>query len=196
MIFYSYLEIPLLFVLNFRIFVYSQINFNVVKSNFEILLYIFTVLINSLLCFIFGENETLTGVFDIILPLSIIIPILARQKRKLYKLLILLFLPISYFALIPANDNIKYLLYITSMMILFIFSIKLALGSGKDLKKSPMYLLFAFDFLITTILQQLYGLNVNWKDSVYVGFVGIIVLFFYLTNLILAHVYIRRFFIN
>jgi hypothetical protein len=196
MIFYSYLEIPLLFVLNFRIFVYSQINFNVVKSNFEILLYIFTVLINSLLCFIFGENETLTGVFDIILPLSIIIPILARQKRKLYKLLILLFLPISYFALIPANDNIKYLLYITSMMILFIFSIKLALGSGKDLKKSPMYLLFALDFLITTILQQLYGLNVNWKDSVYVGFVGIIVLFFYLTNLILAHVYIRRFFIN
>jgi hypothetical protein len=196
MIFYSYLEIPLLFVLNFRIFVYSQINFNVVKSNFEILLYIFTVLINSLLCFIFGENETLTGVFDIILPLSIIIPILARQKRKLYKLLILLFLPISYFALIPANDNIKYLLYITSMMILFIFSIKLALGSGKDLKKSPMYLLFAFDFLITTILQQLYGLNVNWKDSVYVGFVGIVVLFFYLTNLILAHVYIRRFFIN
>jgi hypothetical protein len=196
MIFYSYLEIPLLFVLNFRIFVYSQINFNVVKSNFEILLYIFTVLINSLLCFIFGENETLTRVFDIILPLSIIIPILARQKRKLYKLLILLFLPISYFALIPANDNIKYLLYITSMMILFIFSIKLALGSGKDLKKSPMYLLFALDFLITTILQQLYGLNVNWKDSVYVGFVGIVVLFFYLINLILAHVYIRRFFIN
>jgi hypothetical protein len=196
MIVYSYLEIPLLFVLVFRIFVYSRIDFNVLKSHFEILLYIFTVFTNSLLCIIIGENKTITLVFDIILPLSIIIPILARQKRKIYKLFLLSFIPITYFALIPANDKIRYLLYILSMMILFTYSIKLAVGSGKDLKKSPIYLLFALDFLVTIILQQLYGFNINWKDSVFVGFVGIVVLFFYLINLILAHVYIRRFFIN
>ncbi len=196
MIVYSYLEILILLILIYRIYYYSRLNFNIVKSNFEILLYIFTIFINSLLCFILDENETITILFDVILPLSIIIPILARQKSKIYKLLLLSFIPISYFALIPGNDKIRYLLFIISMLLLFIYSIKLTLGSGKDLKKSPMYLLFALDFLVTTILQQLYGFNINWKDSVYVGFVGIVVLLFYLINLILAHVYIRRFFIN
>lgn len=196
MIVYSYLEILILIILIYRIYYYSRLNLNIVKSNFEILLYIFTVFINSLLCFILDENETITMLFDVILPLSIIIPILARQKSKIYKLLLLSFIPISYFALIPENDKIRYLLFIVSMLILLIYSIKLTLGSSKDLKKSPMYLLFALDFLVTTILQQLYGFNINWKDSVYVGFVGIVVLFFYLINLILAHVYIRRFFIN
>jgi hypothetical protein len=147
-------------------------------------------------CIIFGENDSITIIFDVIFPLTIIIPILARQKSKLYKLLLLLFIPISYFALIPTNGEIRYILYVLCMMILFIYSIILALGSGKDLKKSPMYLLFALDFLVTTILQQLYGFKINWEDSKYVGFVGVIVLFFYLFNLILANVYIRRFFIN
>lgn len=196
MIVYSYLEILILLILIYRIYYYSRRNFNIIKSNFEILLYIFTVFINSLLCFILDENETITIVFDVILPLSIIIPILARQKSKIYKLLLLLFIPFSYFALIPSQDKTRYFLYILSLILLFIYSIKLTSGTSKDLKKSPMYLLFALDFLVTTILQQLYGFNINWKDSVYVGFVGIVVLLFYLINLILAHVYIRRFFIN
>lgn len=58
----------------------------------------------------------------------------------------MLFVPFSYFALMPTNDEIRYLLYVLCMMILFIYSIILTLGSGKDLKKSPMYLLFALDF--------------------------------------------------
>jgi hypothetical protein len=196
MIIYSYLEIFLIAILNIRVYCYSRVHFNVVKSNFEILLYIFAVFIDSLVSIIFGEINSITIIFDVIFPLTIIIPILARQKSKSHKLLLLLFIPISYFALIPTNDEIRYLLYVLCMMILFIYSIMLTLGSGKDLKKSPMYLLFALDFLITTILQQLYGSKINWVDSQYVGFVGIVVLFFYLFNLILANVYIRRFFIN
>ncbi len=196
MIIYSYIETFILLVLNIRICYYARLNFIVLKSNFEIFIYIFAVFIDSLLYLEFGESKTITIVFDVILPLSIIIPILTRQKSKIYKLLLLLFIPFSYFALIPSQDKIRYFLYILSMILLFIYSIKLTSGTSKDLKKSPMYLLFALDFLVTTILQQLYGFNINWKDSVYVGFVGIFVLFFYLINLILAHVYIRRFFIN
>jgi hypothetical protein len=196
MIIYSYLEIFLIAILNIRVCCYSRVHFNVVKSNFEILLYIFAVFIDSLVSIIFGENNSITIIFDVVFPLTIIIPILARQKGKSHKLLLMLFVPFSYFALIPTNDEIRYLLYVLCMMILFIYSIILTLGSGKDLKKSPMYLLFALDFLITTILQQLYGRKVNWVDSKYVGYVGFVVLFFYLINLILAHVYIRRFFNN
>ncbi len=196
MIIYSYLEIFLIAILNIRVYCYSRAHFNVVKSNFEILLYIFAVFIDSLVSIIFGEINSITIIFDVIFPLTIIIPILARQKSKSHKWLLLLFIPISYFALIPTNNEIRYLLYVLCMMILFIYSIILTLGSGKDLKKSPMYLLFALDFLITTILQQLYGNKINWVDSQYVGFVGVVVLFFYLFNLILANVYIRRFFIN
>ena len=196
MIIYSYLEIFLIAILNIRVYCYSRFHFNVIKSNFEILLYIFAVFINSLVCIIFGENDSITIIFDVIFPLTIIIPILARQKSKLHKLLLLLFIPISYFSLIPTNDEIRYLLYVLCMIILFIYSIILALGSGTDLKKSPMYLLFALDFLVTTILQQLYGFKINCEHSKYVGFVGVVVLFFYLFNLILANVYIRRFFIN
>jgi hypothetical protein len=168
----------------------------VLKSNFEIFIYIFAVFIDSFLYLVLGANSAITILFDVILPLSIIIPILVRQKSRLPKLLLLLFIPISYFALIPTQDKIRYFLYIFSMILLFIYSIKLNSGTSKDLKKSPMYLLFALDFLVTIILQQLYGLNINWKDSEYVGFVGVVVLFIYLINLILAHVYIRRFFIN
>ena len=196
MIIYSYLEIFLLAILNIRVCCYSRVHFNVVKSNFEILLYIFAVFIDSLVSIIFGENNSITIIFDVIFPLTILIPILARQKSKSHKLLLLLFVPFSYFALIPTQDKMRYFLYLLSLILLFIYSIKLTSGTSKDLKKSPMYLLFALDFLVTIILQQLYGLNINWKDSVYVGFVGIVVLFFYLINLILAHVYIRRFFIN
>jgi len=196
MIIYSYLETFILLVLNIRIYYYARLNFVVLKSNVEIFIYIFAVFIDSLLYLVFGENKTITIVFDVILPLSIIIPILSRQKSKIYKLLLLLFIPFSYFALIPSQDKTRYFLYMLSLILLFIYSIKLTSGTSKDLKKSPMYLLFALDFLVTTILQQLYGFNINWKDSVYVGFVGIVVLFFYLINLILAHVYIRRFFIN
>jgi hypothetical protein len=196
MIIYSYLETFILLVLNIRIYYYARLNFVALKSNVEIFIYIFAVFIDSLLYLVFGENKTITIVFDVILPLSIIIPILSRQKSKIYKLLLLLFIPFSYFALIPSQDKTRYFLYMLSLILLFIYSIKLTSGTSKDLKKSPMYLLFALDFLVTTILQQLYGFNINWKDSVYVGFVGIVVLFFYLINLILAHVYIRRFFIN
>ena len=190
---YPYLEIFLISILNIRVYRYSRVRFDVVKSNFEILLYIFTVFIDSVVSVFFVEANSITVVFDVIFPLTIIIPILARKKCKL---LLLLFIPISYFALIPQNEEIRYLLYILCMTVLFIYSIILTLGSGKDLKKSPMYLLFALEFLITTILQYLYGRNVNWVDSQYVGFVGSVVLFFYLFNLILANVYIRRFFIN
>ncbi len=196
MIIYSYLETFILLVLNIRIYYYARLNFVALKSNVEIFIYIFAVFIDSLLYLVFGENKTITIVFDVILPLSIIIPILSRQKSKIYKLLLLLFIPFSYFDLIPSQDKTRYFLYMLSLILLFIYSIKLTSGTSKDLKKSPMYLLFALDFLVTTILQQLYGFNINWKDSVYVGFVGIVVLFFYLINLILAHVYIRRFFIN
>lgn len=196
MIIYSYLEIFLLAILNIRVYCYSRVHINVVKSNFEILLYIFAVFLNSLVCIFFGENDLITIIFDVIFPLTIIIPILARQKSKSHKLFLLLFLPISYFALIPTYDEIRYFLYMLCMMILFIYSIKLTVGSGNDLKKSPMYLLIALDFLITTILQQLYSFKINWVDSHYVGFVGVVVLFFYFINLILAHVYIRRFFVN
>ena len=196
MIIYSYLETFILLVLNIRIYYYARLNFVALKSNVEIFIYIFAVFIDSLLCLVFDDCKTITVLFDIILPLSIIIPILTRRKSKIYKLLLLLIIPISYLALIPSQDKIRYFLYIFSMILLFIYSIKLTSGTSKDLKKSPMYLLFALDFLVTTILQQLYGFNINWKDSVYVGFVSIVVLFFYLINLILAHVFIRRFFIN
>jgi hypothetical protein len=196
MIIYSYLETFILLLLNIRIYYYARLDFIVLKSNFEIFIYIFAVFIDSLLCLVFDDYKTITVLFDIILPLSIIIPILTRQKSKIYKLLLLLIIPISYLALIPSQDKIRYFLYIFSMILLFICSIKLTSGTSKDLKKSPMYLLFALDFLVTAILQQLYGFNINWKDSVYVGLVGIVVLLFYLINLILAHVYIRRFFIN
>lgn len=196
MIIYSYLESFILLVLNIRIYYYARLDFNVLKSNFEIFIYIFAVFIDSFLYLVLGANSAITILFDVILPLSIIIPILVRQKSRLPKLLLLLFIPISYFALIPTQDKIRYFLYIFSMILLFIYSIKLNSGTSKDLKKSPMYLLFALDFLVTIILQQLYGLNINWKDSEYVGFVGVVVLFIYLINLILAHVYIRRFFIN
>ncbi len=196
MIIYSYLESFILLVLNIRIYYYARLDFNLLKSNFEIFIYIFAVFIDSFLYLVLGANSAITILFDVILPLSIIIPILVRQKSRLPKLLLLLFIPISYFALIPTQDKMRYFLYIFSMILLFIYSIKLNSGTSKDLKKSPMYLLFALDFLVTIILQQLYGLNINWKDSEYVGFVGVVVLFIYLINLILAHVYIRRFFIN
>ncbi len=196
MIIYPYLEFFLLLVLTIRIYIYSRVNFDVVRSNFEIFLYLLAVFTNSLLCIIFGETKSITIAFDVIFPMTIIIPILARKNSKLYLFLLLGFILISYFALVPTQNIIRYFLYLFCMTILFMYSIKLALGSGKELKKSPMYLLLALDFLITTILQQLYGLKINWEDSQYVGFVGIVVLSFYLINLILANVYIRRFFIN
>lgn len=80
MIIYSYLEIFLIAILNIRVCCYSRVHFNVVKSNFEILLYIFAVFIDSLVSIIFDENNSITIIFDVVFPLTIIIPILARQK--------------------------------------------------------------------------------------------------------------------
>lgn len=135
MIIYSYLEISLIAILNFRVYCYSRDNFNVVKSNFEILLYIFAIFIDSLASIIFGENNSVTIIFDVIFPLTIIIPILARQKSKSHKFLLLLFIPISYFAFMSTNEAIRYLLYILCMAILFVYSIILTLGSGHTCPK-------------------------------------------------------------
>ncbi len=79
------------------------------------------------------------------------------------------------------------------MILLTRFTLKLANGPSNQIKKTPIYIIIIIEFLLITLTQQLGKIEVNWNSSVYLNFLGYFIGFAYITDLILFHVFLRRF---
>ncbi len=193
---YSCIELLILITLIIRLFYYLFSNKTILKSNLEVILYFCLLLLNNLSFLIFGYSRIISLAFLIILPLSIIVPKICKIfQLNILSTLLLLFLTTLLFYK-TNQELVMYTLILCCITFLISTIIKLAKGSSHELKKSPIYIIITIDFLIITILQQLSSNKINWSNSHYFRYVMNIVLCIFLSNLILANVYIRRFFIN
>jgi len=194
--FYSYLEFVILLALVLRLIIYTNINNKALNFNLEIILYIIFMFLNNISYLIFGFNKTSNSIFDAIFPLCIIVPNIGRKFNFNILITLILFVFSFLTTIIFMEEFLYYFLSLGSLIILILTSIKLAQGSSINLKKTPLYLILIIDFLFMIIIQRLIAVKINWSESHFIGYVENVVLFVYLINLILSHVYVRRFFIN
>ncbi len=196
MIIYHIAEFVILTLLVIRIFYYLKFNKVILRENLEVLLYIFLVFLDNLVNLLFGNFPIFTTIFDSVLPCIIIIPIIFRKLSLSSNSLILTILLLCAFSLKINNLHFNYILYIVSISILILESINLGTGSSRNRKKTPLYIIIIIDLIAIVIVQQIQVLNIRWDNSIFAVKSDYIALTIYMTNLILTHVYIRRYFNN
>lgn len=194
MIIYHIAEFVILTLLIIRIGYYLKSNREILRENLELILYITLVFIDNSVNLFFGNNSLSTIVFDSILPATIILPIIFRRLNLGIHFLIFTILSLSTFSIILNNAIYNYILYLLSIVSFIYELIHLATGSSRNRKKTPLYLIFLVDLMAIVIVQQIEILNIQWDNSIFAIKSDYIALTIYMTNLILTHVYIRRYF--
>ncbi len=196
MIIYHIAELVLLTLLIIRIGYYLKYNTVILRENLELLLYIILIFIDNFVTLFFGNNSISTIIFDSLLPAVIIIPIIFRRLNFKRPFLIFTILSISTFSLILNSNIYNYILYLLSIVFFVYVLICLATGSKRNRMKTPLYLIFLVDLLAIVIVQQIQVLNIKWDNSIFAIKSDYIALTIYMTNIVLTHVYIRRYFTN
>lgn len=196
MIIYHIAELVLLTLLIIRIGYYLKYNTVILRENLELLLYIILIFIDNVVTLFFGNNSISTIIFDSLLPAVIIIPIIFRRLNFKRPFLIFTILSLSTFSLILNSNIYNYILYLLSIVFFVYVLICLATGSRRNRMKTPLYLIFLVDLLAIVIVQQIQVLNIKWDNSIFAIKSDYIALTIYMTNIVLTHVYIRRYFTN
>ncbi|MFM2334258.1 MAG: hypothetical protein RIS91_261 [Bacteroidota bacterium] len=194
MIIYHIAETVILTLLIIRVGYYLKSNRVILRENLELILYITLVFIDNSVNLFLGNNSLSTIVFDSILPAIIILPIIFRRLKLGIHFLIFTILSLSTFSIILNNAIYNYILYLLSIVTFIYELIHLATGSSRNRKKIPLYLIFLVDLMAIVIVQQIEILNIKWDNSIFAIKSDYIALTIYMTNLILTHVYIRRYF--
>jgi hypothetical protein len=192
--FYHIAEFAVLLILIIRLCFYLRISNNIATKNLELLLYIALIFFDSLVFVFIGEHNVVTGIFDSILPALIIIPIICRRFHHSNSIQILAIILFSILNWVLNNSMWNYFLLLLCIVFLISLAIKLATGPNRSRKKTPLYVVFSIDLIIIAIFQQISILEIKWTNSTYASHIDNGLLIAYFINLILTHVYIRRYF--
>jgi hypothetical protein len=192
--FYHIAEFAVLLILIIRLCFYLRISNNIATKNLELLLYIALIFFDSLVFVFIGEHNVVTGIFDSILPALIIIPIICRRFHHSNFIQILAIILFSTLNWVLNNSMWNYFLLLLCIVFLMSLAIKLATGPNRSRKKTPLYVVFSIDLIIIAIFQQISILEIKWTNSTYASHIDNGLLIAYFINLILTHVYIRRYF--
>lgn len=160
----------------------------------DVLIYISVLFLNSLLHEI-GLNEHLINrIYNLILPLNLLLAVLIGQRLKpIFTLSFIIAL--DFFAVFKVDIRLVPLLYAVAICAMIIKALHMISKSGKLLKVSPVYFVTATDLLFTLMSLELSQLKVDWSLSKYINIVQSISLAVFFIDVVLYHVYIRRFFI-
>ncbi len=194
---YSVVEFLVVFSLVVRMVYYLKINPKIIHQNLEVINYISIIYILVLINFFFKatRSEAVFEIYDVLIPPLILFPMFLNGKlpAKLILLLIILFcIPFYFFY----YGRLIEILYIFSIFMVIRKAILLSIGSSRNLKKSPIYIIITIDLLFALMSVSFHYSSINWSQSDLISYYGEVAAAFFLTNLILFHVYIRRFFIN
>lgn len=195
---YYIVEFLIVFSLVVRMVYYLKINPKIIHQNLEVINYISVVYLLSILSLLRLnkiEEDYLVEIYDVLIPPLILFPIFLNGKISVKSILILIVLFTSAFHYF-LNEKFIEILYIIAIYMLVRKAIKLSSGSSRNLKKSPMYIILTLDVFFTVMSVSLNYVSSYWKHSILITHYGQVSLVIFLLNLILFHVYIRRFFIN
>ncbi len=195
---YYIVEFLIVFSLVVRMVYYLKINPKIIHQNLEVINYISVVYLLSILSLLRLnkiEEDYLVEIYDVLIPPLILFPIFLNGKISVKSILILIVLFTSAFHYF-LNEKFIEILYIIAIYMLVRKAIKLSSGSSRNLKKSPMYIILTLDVFFTVMSVSLNYVSSYWSHSILITHYGQVSLVIFLLNLILFHVYIRRFFIN
>jgi F0F1-type ATP synthase membrane subunit a len=151
------------------------------------------VFINSIFNLINFNTDLINELYNKVLPISIIV-FLAFVEFVSLKNIIILLITLNTIVIYTNDPKVNLVLYILCVILMMFKAIKLSGKSSQDMKKSPLYIIYSIDLLFSAVSIQLSQINYNWQQSKYIGYIGFIGMFVFLLNLILTHVYLRRFF--
>jgi len=187
-------EFILIILLFFRLLFLLRLDRRVFIYFSDVLIYISVLFLNSLLHEI-GINELLVNrIYNLILPLNLLVAVLIGQSLKL-KLTFAFIIVLDLFAVFQVDIRLVPLLYAVAICAMIIKALHMTSKSGKLLKASPIYFVTATDLLFTLLSLELSQLKVDWSLSKYINNVQSISLTVFFIDVVLYHVYIRRFFI-
>jgi hypothetical protein len=194
---YFIVEFLVVFTLVVRMVYYLKINPKIIHQNLEVINYISVVYVLILINLFFKatRTETVLEIYDVMIPPLILFPMFLNGKLPVKFILILVILFCIPFYFFYYGKLIE-VLYIIAIFMVIRKAIKLSTGSSRNLQKSPMYIIITIDLLFTLMSVSFHYTSINWSQSDLICYYGRVSAAFFLSNLILFHVYIRRFFIN
>lgn len=186
-------EFILIIILFFRVVVLLFKNKITIPENLVFLIYFLLIFLNSLFHELGFKTSMLNRLYNQILAVSLFVAILLQGFEK--PALMVLIIIVSNIIFIAFCDiGFSSVLYVFLIFLLISKAIKLTRKSSKLLKLSPLYLILAIDVIFTLISFELSQFNVDWNLSKYINCVQSISLFVFFSDVILYHVYLRRFF--
>ena len=179
-----------------RMVYYLKINPKIIFQNLEVINYISVIYVWAILNFFnIAKTDEVVEIYDVLIPPLILFPMFLNGKISVKSILILIVLFTSAFHYF-LNEKFIEILYIIAIFMLVRKAIKLSSGSSRNLKKSPLYIILTLDVFFTVMSVSLNYVSSYWKHSILITYYGQVSLVIFLLNLILFHVYIKRFFIN
>ena len=195
---YYIVEFLIVFSLVVRMVYYLKINPKIIHQNLEVINYISVVYLLSILSLLRLnkiEEDYLVEIYDVLIPPLILFPMFLNGKISAKSILILIVLFTASFHYF-LNEKFIEILYIIAIFMLVRKAIKLSSGSSRNLKKSPLYIILTLDVFFTVMSVSLNYVSSYWSHSILITHYGQVSVVIFLLNLILFHVYIKRFFIN
>jgi hypothetical protein len=191
---YHYSEFALVSVLFFRMLYFLCLDRSLLLKNLELVIYFLVLFLNSLLHEIGLNESVINRLYNIVLPLSLIVSLgFEGSKKPLFTLMIILMG--NFFFINFYNIKIVSILYVVSIFMVILKAINMTGKSSRILRSSPLYLVLAIDLIFTIVSLELSQFSVDWSLSKYINNVQSISLAVFFIDVVLYHVYIRRFFI-
>lgn len=194
MIFYHFGELIILFALIIRILYYSRKDFNKLKINTEVYVYILILFLNNIICSIIDNVPLLFESYNAIVPsLLVVLLILDRFKHFFIKFCISILISFLFFYL--NNSIFNLILYIAAILLMLRKAFYFTKNSSINLHRSSLYIIFSIDLLFSILNMQLGNIDLEWNQSKLINYLGTLSAVVFFINLILTHVFIRRFFV-
>jgi len=183
-----------LFILLIRILYYQLCSDGSILSHPSILYYLVAIFLNIPLNLILTDKQEINEIYHSTMPWVILIPFLLKNRRIEVDIFTIMLLSIINF--IISSYYIKLFLYISSIIIMLFTAIKIVIKSKTHLNKSPLYVVIAVDLLITIVIMILSEFEVDWSLSNYIDILGSLNSSVFFCNVVLYHVFIRRYFFD
>ena len=193
---YFIVEFLVEFTLVVRMVYYLKINPKIIFQNLEVINYISVIYVWAILNFFnIAKTDEVVEIYDVLIPPLILFPMFLNGKISVKSILLLI---IAFSAAFHYFLNEKFIeiLYIIAIFMVVRKAIKLSSGSSRNLKKSPLYIILTLDVFFTVMSVSLNYVSSYWSHSILITHYGQVSVVIFLLNLILFHVYIKRFFIN
>lgn len=191
---YHYVEFVLILLLVLRILYFLRLDRTMLFKHLELLIYFFVLFLNSLTHELGFNGIFINRLYNALLPVSLIVSIsFDKLKKPIFIMFTTGFFVIFIFKI--SYEKIVSILYVISTCMVIMKAINMTRKSSKLLKVSPVYFVIALDLIFTLISVELSQFKVNWSLSKYANYVQSISLIVFFVNVVIYHVYIRRFFV-